>query len=77
MEMSPDAIRALLDAFERSDWREMVVEVGEDRLHVSRDQLTELAPGCAPHRLRLLRRPPRVLSPQGRRTGPCRVAKAS
>lgn len=43
MEMSPDAIRALLDAFERSDWREMVVEVGEDRLHVSRDQLTELA----------------------------------
>lgn len=44
MEMSPDAIRALLDAFERSDWREMVVEVGEDRLHVSRDQLTALAP---------------------------------
>ncbi len=47
MEMSPDAIRALLDAFERSDWREMVVEVGEDRLHVSRDQLTELAPAAA------------------------------
>jgi acetyl-CoA carboxylase biotin carboxyl carrier protein len=46
MEMSPDAIRALLDAFERSDWREMVVEVGEDRLHVSRDQLTELAPAA-------------------------------
>jgi acetyl-CoA carboxylase biotin carboxyl carrier protein len=44
MEMSPETIRALLDAFERSDWREMVVEVGEDRLHVSRDQLTELAP---------------------------------
>ncbi|HEX3360884.1 MAG TPA: acetyl-CoA carboxylase biotin carboxyl carrier protein [Solirubrobacterales bacterium] len=42
--MSPETIRALLDAFERSDWREMVVEVGEDRLHVSRDQLTELAP---------------------------------
>lgn len=41
MEMSPETIRALLDAFERSDWREMVVEVGEDRLHVSRDQLTE------------------------------------
>jgi acetyl-CoA carboxylase biotin carboxyl carrier protein len=47
MEMSPDSIRALLDAFERSDWREMVVEVGEDRLHVSRDQLTELAPAAA------------------------------
>ena len=39
MEMSPETIRALLDAFERSDWREMVVEVGEDRLHVSRDPL--------------------------------------
>jgi acetyl-CoA carboxylase biotin carboxyl carrier protein len=46
MEMSPETIRALLDAFDRSDWREMVVEVGEDRLHVSRDQLTELAPAA-------------------------------
>jgi acetyl-CoA carboxylase biotin carboxyl carrier protein len=43
MEMSPETIRALLDAFERSDWREMVVEVGEDRLHVSRDPLPESA----------------------------------
>jgi acetyl-CoA carboxylase biotin carboxyl carrier protein len=48
MEMSPETIRALLDAFERSDWREMVVEVGEDRLHVSRDQLTELGSSAAP-----------------------------
>jgi acetyl-CoA carboxylase biotin carboxyl carrier protein len=52
MEMSPETIRALLDAFERSDWREMVVEVGEDRLHVSRDPLPEngtlgVAPGPA------------------------------
>jgi acetyl-CoA carboxylase biotin carboxyl carrier protein len=46
MEMSPETIRALLDAFERSDWREMVVEVGEDRIHVSRDQLTEFAPAA-------------------------------
>src|ERR1700760_4763354 len=44
MEMSPETIRALLDAFERSDWREMGVEGGGERLHVSRDQLTELAP---------------------------------
>jgi acetyl-CoA carboxylase biotin carboxyl carrier protein len=43
MEMSPETIRALLDAFERSDWREMVVEVGEDRLHVSRDPLPAAA----------------------------------
>src|SRR5690349_5384178 len=37
MEMTPDTIRALLDAFDRSDWREMTVTVGTDRLHVSRD----------------------------------------
>lgn len=43
MEMSPETIKALLDAFDRSDWREMVVTVGEDRLHVSRDPLAESA----------------------------------
>lgn len=41
MEMSPETIKALLDAFDGSDWREMVVTVGEDRLHVSRDPLPE------------------------------------
>jgi acetyl-CoA carboxylase biotin carboxyl carrier protein len=45
MEMSPETIKALLDAFDGSDWREMVVTVGEDRLHVSRDPLPE---GAAP-----------------------------
>ncbi|MBS1879355.1 MAG: biotin/lipoyl-binding protein [Actinobacteria bacterium] len=48
MEMTPETIRALLDAFERSDWREMVVEVGEDRLHVSRDPLPAEAAALAP-----------------------------
>lgn len=37
MELNPETIRALLDAFENSDWREMTVTIGEDRLHVSRD----------------------------------------
>jgi acetyl-CoA carboxylase biotin carboxyl carrier protein len=37
MELSPETIKALLDAFDRSDWREMIVTVGDDRLHVSRD----------------------------------------
>jgi acetyl-CoA carboxylase biotin carboxyl carrier protein len=37
MEMTPETIKALLDAFDRSDWREMTVLVGSDRLHVSRD----------------------------------------
>jgi acetyl-CoA carboxylase biotin carboxyl carrier protein len=41
MEMTPETIKALLDAFDGSDWREMVVTVGEDRLHVSRDPLPD------------------------------------
>lgn len=48
MEMSPETIKALLDAFDGSDWREMVVTVGEDRLHVSRDPLPEGASLAAP-----------------------------
>jgi acetyl-CoA carboxylase biotin carboxyl carrier protein len=45
MEMTPETIRALLDAFDRSDWREMTVTIGTDRLHVSRDPS---ANGAAP-----------------------------
>jgi acetyl-CoA carboxylase biotin carboxyl carrier protein len=41
MEMTPETIKALLDAFDGSDWREMIVTVGDDRLHVSRDPLPE------------------------------------
>jgi acetyl-CoA carboxylase biotin carboxyl carrier protein len=37
MELNPETIKALLDAFDQSDWREMTVTVGGDRLHVSRD----------------------------------------
>ena len=37
MEMTPETIKALLDAFDRSEWREMTVTIGADRLHVSRD----------------------------------------
>jgi acetyl-CoA carboxylase biotin carboxyl carrier protein len=36
MEMSQATIKALLDAFDQSDWVEMTVTVGNDRLHVSR-----------------------------------------
>jgi acetyl-CoA carboxylase biotin carboxyl carrier protein len=37
LELNPDTIKALLDAFDRSDWREMTVTIGNDRLHISRD----------------------------------------
>lgn len=47
MEMTPETIKALLDAFDQSDWREMVVTVGEDRLHVSRDPLPNAAAAAA------------------------------
>jgi acetyl-CoA carboxylase biotin carboxyl carrier protein len=36
MEMDQKLIQALLDAFDRSDWQEMAVTIGSDRLHVSR-----------------------------------------
>jgi acetyl-CoA carboxylase biotin carboxyl carrier protein len=36
MEMEQNVMRALLEAFEESDWQEMTVTVGGDRLHVSR-----------------------------------------
>jgi acetyl-CoA carboxylase biotin carboxyl carrier protein len=51
MEMNPETIRALLDAFESSDWQEMAITIGADRLHVSRDPSTNgalLAPVPSP-----------------------------
>jgi acetyl-CoA carboxylase biotin carboxyl carrier protein len=45
MEMEQDLMRALLEAFEQSDWQEMTVTVGGDRLHVSR---RESSNGAAP-----------------------------
>jgi acetyl-CoA carboxylase biotin carboxyl carrier protein len=44
MELNPTAIKALLDAFDRSDWQEMTVTVGDDRLHVSRQAASDGAP---------------------------------
>lgn len=36
MENSQEVMRALLEAFEKSDWQEMSVTIGTDSLHVSR-----------------------------------------
>jgi len=36
MENSQDVMKALLEAFEKSDWQEMSVTIGQDSLHVSR-----------------------------------------
>jgi acetyl-CoA carboxylase biotin carboxyl carrier protein len=39
MEMNQDTLKALFDAFDASDWHEMIVTIGADRLHISRDAL--------------------------------------
>jgi acetyl-CoA carboxylase biotin carboxyl carrier protein len=41
MELNHTAMKALLDAFDRSDWQEMTVTVGDDRLHVSRQAASD------------------------------------
>jgi acetyl-CoA carboxylase biotin carboxyl carrier protein len=49
MEMSQEVMKALLDAFDRSDWQEMTVTVGSDRLHISRRAGTDVsAPATTP-----------------------------
>jgi acetyl-CoA carboxylase biotin carboxyl carrier protein len=45
LELNPETIKALLDAFDRSDWREMTVTIGANRLHISRDPSAD---GAAP-----------------------------
>src|SRR6266545_3846825 len=36
MGLTPDDIRALLEAFEASTWQELTIDIGEDHFHVSR-----------------------------------------
>ena len=44
MGLTRDDMRVLLDAFEASTWQEMTVEVGGDRVHVSRRETAEHTP---------------------------------
>jgi acetyl-CoA carboxylase biotin carboxyl carrier protein len=49
MEMSQEVMKALIDAFDRSDWQEMTVTIGSDRLHISRRAGTDVsAPATTP-----------------------------
>jgi acetyl-CoA carboxylase biotin carboxyl carrier protein len=49
MEMSQEVMKALLEAFERSDWEEMTVTVGNDRLALSRRAGADVsAPAATP-----------------------------
>ncbi len=45
MGLTRDDLRVLLDAFEASTWQEMTVEVGGDRVHVSRRDTAEHTSG--------------------------------
>ena len=44
LELDQPTIRALLEAFDGSDWLEMTVSIGSDRLYVSRRDRGERAP---------------------------------
>jgi acetyl-CoA carboxylase biotin carboxyl carrier protein len=44
MGLTRDDLRVLLEAFEASTWQEMTVEVGGDRIHVSRQEAAEHTP---------------------------------
>ena len=44
MGLDRDDLRVLLDAFEASTWQEMTVEVGGDRVHVSRRYAADHTP---------------------------------
>lgn len=48
MGLTKDDLRALLDAFEASTWQEMTVEIGGDRIHVSRREAAGPAPAPPP-----------------------------
>jgi acetyl-CoA carboxylase biotin carboxyl carrier protein len=48
LELDQPTIQALLEAFDGSDWLEMTVSIGTDRLHVSRRVPGERAPEAAP-----------------------------
>jgi acetyl-CoA carboxylase biotin carboxyl carrier protein len=43
-ELDQSLVHALLEAFDRSDWLEMTVTIGDDRLHVSRRAQRKEAP---------------------------------
>src|SRR5438874_2270638 len=44
LELDQPTIHALLEAFDKSDWLEMTVSIGSDRLHVSRRARVDGAP---------------------------------
>jgi acetyl-CoA carboxylase biotin carboxyl carrier protein len=46
-ELDQPTIHALLEAFDKSDWLEMTVSIGNDRLHVSRRARGDGAPEAA------------------------------
>ena len=46
MQLDQPLVHALLEAFDRSDWLEMTLTIGPDRLHVSRHARREGAPGA-------------------------------
>ena len=48
MGLTKDDLRVLLDAFEASSWQEMTVEIGGDRIHLSRREVADTAAAPPP-----------------------------
>jgi acetyl-CoA carboxylase biotin carboxyl carrier protein len=69
MEINQEVIKALLDAFDRSDWQEMTVTIGGDRLHVSR-RADGLAPAVEPQPAARTPPAPAPPSPQAEEPAP-------
>jgi acetyl-CoA carboxylase biotin carboxyl carrier protein len=67
-----DVIRAIVDAFERSDWAEIDVRSGSLRIHLSAEPLT--SPGAAPE---IPDRPPAVTTAVTTTAADARPAKAA
>jgi acetyl-CoA carboxylase biotin carboxyl carrier protein len=68
-------IKSLLDAFDGSDWQEMTVTVGEDRLHVSRTATVN--GGAAPAPATVAAAPAAAAAPVAAAAEPAQLAPAA
>jgi acetyl-CoA carboxylase biotin carboxyl carrier protein len=71
--MDQKLIQGLLDAFDKSDWQEMTVTIGSDRLHVSRRAEADGAPALAHDAPAPATVAPASVPADGRRPAPARA----
>jgi acetyl-CoA carboxylase biotin carboxyl carrier protein len=74
--LEQEVMKALLEAFEQSDWQEMTVTIGGDRLHISRLGSTD-AVGPPPAAAPPAAAPPAAPAPEAAESGPAPEAAES